>query len=86
MMAFVLESGRDVLDEVLTMYSDNWALAPCDHKALLRAVRQARETVCLSGGNAEIATYITIPAGPASPKPMRWQNESKLRRGNDRRT
>ena len=39
MMAFVLESGRDVLDEVLTMYSDNWALAPYDHKALLRAVR-----------------------------------------------
>ena len=48
LVAFVLESHRDVLDAVLTMFGDYWALAQRkaqrDHEAHLLAIRQARET------------------------------------------
>lgn len=47
-MAFVLESHGDVLDAVLIMFGDYWALAlrkaKRDHEAHLLAIRQARET------------------------------------------
>ena len=49
LVAFVLESHRDVLDAVLTMFSDYWALAQRkaqrEHEAHLLAIRQAREVL-----------------------------------------
>ena len=48
LVAFVLESHRAVLDAVLTMFSDYWALAQRktqrEHEAHLLAIRQVRET------------------------------------------
>lgn len=48
LVAFVLESYRDVLDAVLTMFSDYWAgaqrKAQREYEAHLLAIRQARET------------------------------------------
>lgn len=48
LVAFVLETYRDVLDAVLTMFSDYWALAQRkaqrEYEAHLLAIRQARET------------------------------------------
>ena|GEM_PF-6099960 len=48
LVAFVLETYRDVLDAVLTMFSDYWAgaqrKAQREHEAHLLAIRQVRET------------------------------------------
>ncbi|GAB3639211.1 hypothetical protein GCM10027422_48020 [Hymenobacter arcticus] len=67
-MAFVLETYRDVLDAVLTMFSDYWALAQRkaqrEYEAHLVAIRQARETALRVF--AQVARTVVdeqIPAG-----------------------
>ena len=68
LVAFVLESYRDVLDAVLTMFSDYWAgaqrKAQREYEAHLLAIRQARETALRVF--AQVARTVVdeqIPAG-----------------------
>ena len=64
LVAFVLESYRDVLDAVLTMFSDYWAEAQREYEAHLLAIRQARETALRVF--AQVARTVVdeqIPAG-----------------------
>lgn len=68
LVAFVLESHRDVLDAVLTMFGDYWAgaqrKAQREHEAHLLAIRQARETALRVF--AQVARTVVddqIPAG-----------------------